>query len=53
MEKIKEIIDLCSHLSVTAPQLYEDKELRWLWYDAIDKFRKVLLKRIDKIIAEE
>ena len=39
-------------LSVSAPPLYEDKDIRWLWYDAIDRFRTTLLKRVSAIISD-
>jgi len=51
--KLERIVELCQYLSVTPPELYEDKELRWLWYDAIDSFRKHLLKRIKEITWEK
>jgi len=52
-KKLNIFIDEVQYLSVTAPQLYEEKELRWLWYEAIDRFRKILLKRAVEAIRKE
>ena len=48
LEKFEFVGSEIEWLHVSAPLLYEDKEVRWVWYDSVDRFKVILKKRISE-----